>query len=69
MDVKDSNGNALEEGGSVQLVRDLKIKGSSNVIKRGTVVKNIRFTSKENEIECRMGKSTIVLKTEYLKKA
>lgn len=69
MDVKDCNGNALNDGDSVQLARDLKLKGSSTNIKRGTVMKNIRLTAKENEIECRMGKSTIVLKTEYLKKA
>lgn len=69
MDTKDSNGNVLNDGDSVQLTRDLKLKGSSTNIKRGTVMKNIRLTNKPAEIECRMGKSTIVLKTEYLKKA
>ena len=66
--VKDSNGNILEGGDSVQLTRDLKIKGSSTNLKRGTVIKNIRLTNIGNEIECRIGKSIIVLKTEYLKK-
>jgi len=68
MDTKDSNGTTLNEGDSVQLVKDLKIKGTSNTLKRGTVFKNIRLTSKNEEIECREGKSTIVLKTCFLKK-
>ncbi len=68
MDVRDSNGNVLEEGDAVTLTKDLKVKGSSINLKRGTVVKNIRFTSKEEEVECRQGKITIVLKTCFLKK-
>lgn len=69
MDITDSNGNELTEGDSVSLIKDLKVKGSSINLKRGTVMKNIRFTSKDSEVECRHGKSTIVLKTEFLKKA
>lgn len=69
MDVKDSNGNDLSEGDSVSLIKDLKVKGSSLNLKRGAIMKNIRFTGKEEEIECRQGKSTIVLKTQFLKKA
>lgn len=69
MDVTDSNGNELSEGDSVTLNKDLKVKGTSLNLKRGTVMKNIRFTSKESEVECRQGKTTIVLKTEFLKKA
>lgn len=68
MDVKDSNGNLLEEGDSVQVIKDLKVKGAGNTLKRGTVIKNIRLTSKAEEIECRIGKSTIVLKTCFMKK-
>ncbi len=68
MDVKDSNGNLLEDGDSVQVIKDLKVKGASNTLKRGTVIKNIRLTSKAEEIECRIGKSTIVLKTCFMKK-
>lgn len=67
-ETKDSNGNALNDGDSVQLIKDLKLRGSSSVYKRGTVVKNIRLTGSSDEIECRMGKSTIVLRTEFLKK-
>jgi protein PhnA len=67
-EVKDSNGNVLQEGDSVQLIRDLKIKGTSTNLKRGTVIKNIRLTDDDGEVECRIGKSHIVLKTQYLKK-
>ena len=69
MSTKDSNGNDLNEGDSVTLIKDLKVKGSSITLKRGTVVKNIRLTSNEEEIEYREGKSQIVLKTCFLKKA
>lgn len=68
-DVKDSNGNALVDGDTVQLIKDLKVKGSSLNLKRGTTMKNIRLTNKDGEVECRSGKSTIVLKTCFLKKA
>jgi protein PhnA len=69
MDVKDSNGNILVDGDSVQVIKDLKVKGSSTTLKRGQVFKNIRLTSKNSEIECGSGKSTVVLKTQFLKKA
>jgi len=52
----------------VQLIKDLKVKGSSLNLKRGKVFKSIHLTSKNGEIECREGKTTIVLKTEFLKK-
>ena len=68
MDIKDSNGAALSDGDSVQIIKDLKVKGSSKTLKRGAVFKNIRLTSKSEEIECRVGKSTLVLKTCFLKK-
>jgi protein PhnA len=69
MVVKDSNGAVLKDGDSVMLVRDLDVKGSPLNLKRGSTAKNIRLTHKEDEVECRFGKSTIVLKTQYLKKA
>ncbi len=68
IDTKDSTGKALENGDTVQLTRDLKVKGSSTNLKRGTAIKNIRLTNNSDEVECRIGKSTIVLRTEYLKK-
>jgi protein PhnA len=69
MSVRDSNGSELADGDAVTVIKDLKVKGSSQVIKRGTLFKNIRLTSKAGEVECGSGKSTMVLKTEFLKKA
>ena len=68
METKDSNGGVLNEGDSVKVIKDLKVKGASSTIKRGTVVKNIRLTDDPNEIEGRTNKMTIVLKTQFLKK-
>ncbi len=67
--VKDSNGNDLQDGDSVLVIKDLKVKGSTLTLKRGKVFKNIRLTSNDDEVECREGKSTLVLKTCFLKKA
>jgi len=69
MEVKDSNGNVLMEGDSVTVIKDLKVRGSSSVIKRGTKVKNIRLTEDEAEIEGKVEGSVMVLRTEFLKKA
>lgn len=69
METTDSNGNVLAGGDSVKTIKDLKVKGTSQTLKRGTAIKKIRLTPNEGEVECRMGKSTIVLKTEFLKKA
>lgn len=66
--VKDSNGNMLRDGDSVMPIKDLKVKGASLNLKRGTVIKNIRLTGDDNAVECRVGKKTIVLKTAFLKK-
>jgi len=68
MSVRDSNGTELNEGDSIQVIKDLKVKGTSSTLKRGTVYKNIRLTNKEEEVECGKGKSTIVLKTCFVKK-
>lgn len=69
MEVKDSNGNILQDGDSVHVTKDLKVKGMSTTLKRGNLIKNIRLTSGTDEVECRAGKNTIVLKTIFLKKA
>jgi protein PhnA len=68
MDVKDSNGTILADGDSVLLNKTLNVKGSPVTLKMGTVIKNIRLTESPDEIECRVGKSIMVLKTIYLKK-
>ncbi len=65
---KDSNGTILKDGDSVVVIKDLKVKGASATIKRGTTYKNIRCTSSEEEIEVREGKSVWVLKTCFVKK-
>jgi len=68
MTVRDSNGAELDDGDSVQVIKDLKVKGTSSTLKRGSVYKNIRLTSNDEQVECRQGKTTIVLKTCFLKK-
>jgi protein PhnA len=70
MEVKDSNGTILNEGDSVQVIKDLKVKGAgSTVIKRGTIVRKIHLTSDEEEIECNVEKvKGLVLKTCFVKK-
>lgn len=67
--VRDSNGTQLENGDTVMVIKDLKVRGSSSVIKRGTMARNIRLTDDPAEIEYGSGKSTMVLKTECVKKA
>ena len=69
MEVKDSNGNILQDGDSVTVIKDLKVRGSSDVIKRGTMVKSIRLTDDPAEIDCRVNKAAMVLRTEFVKKA
>ncbi|MDL2255569.1 alkylphosphonate utilization protein [Parabacteroides sp. OttesenSCG-928-G06] len=65
---RDSNGAELMDGDSVTVIKDLKVKGSSMVIKRGTKVKSIRLTDVPEEVDCRIDGSSIVLKTCFLKK-
>ncbi len=65
---KDSNGTELFDGDSVTVIKDLKVKGSSMVIKRGTKVKSIRLTENSGEVDCKIDCSGIVLRTCYLKK-
>lgn len=66
---RDSNGAELKDGDSVTLIKDLKVKGSSITLKRGTLIKNIRLTIDPSEIECRTEKiKDLVLKTQFVKK-
>ena len=70
MTVKDANGNELKDGDTVTLIKDLKVKGTSVTLKRGTVVKSIRLTDDEDEIEGRNDKvKGLVLRTEFVKKS
>ena len=70
METRDSNGTILADGDNVTLIKDLKFKGTSVTLKRGTLVKGIRLTGDPDEIECRVEKvKGLVLRTEFVKKA
>lgn len=70
METRDSNGALLADGDNVTLIKDLKVKGTSVTLKRGTLVKGIRLTDDPDEIECRVEKvKGLVLRTEFVKKA
>ena len=67
---KDAHGHVLQDGDTVTLVKDLKIKGSSSVVKVGTKVKNIRLIEGDHDIDCKIeGFGPMQLKTEFVKKA
>ena len=70
MTVRDSNGAELREGDAVVVTKDLRVKGSSDTLKRGTTFKNIRLVAADEEVvECGSGRNTVVLKTCFLKRA
>lgn len=65
----DANGNTLNDGDTVTLIKDLKIKGSSQVIKVGTKVKNIRLVEGDHDIDCKVdGVGAMKLKSEFVRK-
>ena len=66
---KDSNGNVLVDGDSITVIKDLKVKGSSAVVKKGTKVKDIRLVDGDHDIDCKIdGIGAMQLKTEFVKK-
>ena len=65
MIVTDFNGTALQEGDSVRVYKDLKVKGAGITLKRGPVIKNIRLTNDPAEIDCKIKKTAIILRTEF----
>ena len=68
--VKDSNGTRLSDGDSVTVIKDLKVKGTSVTLKRGTLARNIRLTDDAALVECNIDKvKGLVLRTEFVKKA
>ena len=69
MEVKDSNGSILSDGDSVTLIKDLKVKGSSTVIKMGTRVTNIKIVDGDHDLDCRVDGQKFMLKSEFMKKA
>jgi protein PhnA len=69
LSIKDSNGNPLQDGDSVTVIKDLKVKGSSLVVKVGTKVKNIRLVDGDHNIDCKIdGVGAMKLKSEFVKK-
>jgi protein PhnA len=68
--VQDSNGTALADGDSITVIKDLKIKGTSSVVKVGTKAKNIRLVSGDHNIDCKIdGIGAMKLKSEFVRKA
>ncbi|MCO0600146.1 zinc ribbon domain-containing protein YjdM [Peribacillus butanolivorans] len=67
--IKDANGNVLNDGDSVTVIKDLKVKGSSSVLKIGTKVKSIRLVDGDHDIDCKIdGFGAMKLKSEFVKK-
>ena len=67
--VKDANGTLLADGDTITVIKDLKIKGSSSIVKIGTKVKNIRLVEGDHNIDCRIdGIGAMKLKSEFVKK-
>ena len=68
--IRDSAGNILQDGDTITVIKDLKLKGSSKVIKMGTKVKNIRLVGGDHDIDCKIdGIGAMSLKSEFVKKA
>ncbi|HUW76958.1 MAG TPA: zinc ribbon domain-containing protein YjdM [Gallionella sp.] len=68
--VRDASGNVLNDGDSVTVIKDLKVKGSSSVVKVGTKVKNIRLVEGDHDIDCKIdGIGAMSLKSEFVRKA
>ncbi len=67
--IRDANGNALNDGDSITVIKDLKVKGTSLVVKIGTKVKNIRLIEGDHDIDCKIdGFGAMKLKSEFVKK-
>lgn len=68
--IQDANGNVLTDGDTITVIKDLKIKGSSSVVKVGTKVKNIRLVDGDHDIDCKIdGIGAMKLKSEFVRKA
>ncbi len=65
---KDAHGNILNDGEAVILIKDLKVKGSSLVIKSGTKIKNIRLVDDDHDLDCKVDGQNMLLKSEFMKK-
>ena len=69
METKDAVGNVLNDGDTVIMTKTLNVKGMSKTLKRGDKIKNIRTIGDPQNIECRIGKNQLVIKTQFIKKA
>jgi protein PhnA len=68
--IRDANGNVLQDGDTITVIKDLKVKGSASVVKVGTKVKNIRLVDGDHDIDCKIdGFGAMKLKSEFVKKA
>lgn len=67
--VKDAHGADLRDGDSVTVIKDLKVRGSSMVIKQGTMIKNIRVIEGDHNLDCKVNGTSLQLKSEFMKKA
>lgn len=66
---KDAHGNTLRDGDSVTVIKDLKVRGSSMVVKQGTMIKGIRIVEGDHNLDCKVNGTSLQLKSEFMKKA
>ncbi|GAA5093281.1 zinc ribbon domain-containing protein YjdM [Wohlfahrtiimonas larvae] len=66
---KDAHGNILRDGDSVTVIKDLKVRGSSMVVKQGTMIKSIRIVEGDHNLDCKVNGTSLQLKSEFMKKA
>lgn len=66
---KDAHGNILRDGDSVTVIKDLKVRGSSMVVKQGTMIKGIRIVEGDHNLDCKVNGTSLQLKSEFMKKA
>lgn len=66
---RDAHGTPLQDGDSVTVIKDLKVRGSSMVVKQGTMIKDIRIIDGDHDIDCKVNGTSLQLKSEFMKKA
>lgn len=66
---KDAHGNTLSDGDSVTVIKDLKVRGSSMIVKQGTLIKGIRIIEGDHNLDCKVNGTSLQLKSEFMKKA
>lgn len=66
---RDAHGNILKDGDSVTVIKDLKVRGSSMIVKQGTMIKGIRIVEGDHNLDCKVNGTSLQLKSEFMKKA